>query len=210
MKITIFGATGTTGTYLVGQALTGGHQVTAAVRDPVKMKVKAHPGLQVAIADVMDPASVVPLVAGAEVAYSALGPPGKGPTTILRDSTHSIIQAMATTDATRLVTISGSMIDDTGDGPLLRYLGKPLARRILKEVCTDMRDAEAQIHASSLDWTIFRPPRLTDKPPAGNYRIAINRNLPRGIAIPRADLATAMLEHVNDPNVIRTHVFVAT
>ena len=98
MKITIFGATGTTGTYLVGQALTGGHQVTAAVRDPVKMKVKAHPGLQVAIADVMDPASVVPLVVGAEVAYSALGPPGKGPTTILRDSTHSIIQAMATTD----------------------------------------------------------------------------------------------------------------
>jgi putative NADH-flavin reductase len=210
MKLTIFGATGTTGTYLVGQALTAGHQVTAAVRDPAKMEVKAHPGLQVVIADVLDPAAVAPLVSGAEVVFSALGPRGKGPTTILRNSTHAIIQAMETTGATRLVTISGSMIDDTGDGPLLRYLGKPLTRHILKEVCTDMRDAEAQIHASSLDWIIFRPPRLTDKPPAGKYRIAIDRNLPRGFTIPRADLATAMLEHVNDLNVIRTHVFVAT
>jgi putative NADH-flavin reductase len=210
MRLTVFGATGTTGTCLVGQALTAGHKVTAIARDPARMNVKAHTGLRIVTADVMDPAAIAPLVSGAEVVVSALGPPGKGPTTILRHSTHAIIQAMTTTGASRLVTVSGSMIDDTGDGPLLRYLGKPLTRRILKEVCADMRDAEAQIHASSLDWTIFRPPRLTDKPPAGKYRIAIDRNLPRGFTIPRADLATAMLEHVNDLNVIRTHVFVAT
>jgi putative NADH-flavin reductase len=210
MKFTVFGATGTTGTHLVRQALTAGHQVTAAVRDPAKMKVKANPGLRIVTADAMDPTAVAPLVSGAEVVFSALGPPGKAPTTILRDSTHAIIQAMAATGATRLVTISGSMIDDTGDGPVLRHFGKPLARRILKEVCADMRDAEAQIHTSSLDWTIFRPPRLTDKPPVGKYRMAIDRNLPRGFTIPRADLATAMLEHVNDLNVIRAHVFVAT
>jgi putative NADH-flavin reductase len=34
MKLTIFGATGATGTCLADQALAAGHEVTAIVRDP--------------------------------------------------------------------------------------------------------------------------------------------------------------------------------
>jgi hypothetical protein len=112
--------------------------------------------------------------------------------------------------ATRLITISGSMVDDTGDGPLLRYVGKPITRRILKNVCADMRRAEDAIHASHLDWTILRPPRLSDHATTGKWRIAIDRHLPHGFTIPRGDLAACILSLIDDPDSIHKHVFVAT
>ncbi len=102
------------------------------------------------------------------------------------------------------------MVDDTGDGPLLRYVGKPITRRILKNVCADMRRAEDAIHASHLDWTILRPPRLSDHATTGKWRIAIDRHLPHGFTIPRGDLAACILSLIDDPDSIHKHVFVAT
>jgi nucleoside-diphosphate-sugar epimerase len=58
MKLTIFGATGATGTNLVQQALAAGHQVTAVVRDPARLAIPAHQRLRTITApDVTDPAA---------------------------------------------------------------------------------------------------------------------------------------------------------
>jgi putative NADH-flavin reductase len=210
MRLTIFGATGKTGSCLVTHALTAGHEVTAVVRDPKRLNLPPNEHLRVVTADVMDPANIVPAVADADVVVSALGPPSKGPTTVLQDSTRSIIEAMEKSRTRRLVTtVSGSMVDDSGDGAFMHYLAKPMTRRILKNVCSDMRRAESEIHASGLDWTIFRPPRLTDKPGTGRYRMAIDRNVKRGLTISRADLAKAVFDLLDDPATVRKHVFVA-
>jgi putative NADH-flavin reductase len=210
MRLTIFGATGKTGECLVAQALAAGHQVTAVVRDPKRLHISPQERLDVVTADVMNPGEIAPTVAEADVVISALGAPSKGPTTVLQDSTRSIIEAMNMTGACRLVTtISGSMVDDTGDGLIMHYLGKPITRRILRNVCSDMRVAEGEIHTSKLDWTIFRPPRLTDKSGTGKYRVAIDRNVPHGFTIARDDLATSVLERLIDPTTTGKHVFVA-
>ena len=67
----------------------------------------------------------------------------------------------------------------------MRYLVKPLVRRtFLRHVCADFRGAEDEIHASGLDWTIFRPPSLSGKAARGTYRTAIDRNLPHCSASP--------------------------
>ena len=63
MKLTIFGATGATGTSLVQQTLTAGHQVTAVVRDQARLAIPAHQRLTVITADVMDPTVISPAVA---------------------------------------------------------------------------------------------------------------------------------------------------
>jgi putative NADH-flavin reductase len=209
MQLTIFGATGAVGSHLVDQALQAGHTVTAVVRDPARLTPSPHGTPRVITADVMDPDTIRGAVAGADAVVSALGPPGRGPTSILADSTPSIISAMKNAGASRLITISGSMIDDTGDGPLLRYVGKPITRRILKNVCADMRRAEAHIHDSDLDWTIVRPPRLSDHAATGKWRSAIDRNLPHGFTIARSDLASCILGLVSDLACIHKHVFVA-
>ena len=52
MKILVFGATGKTGKLVVQQALENGFEVTAFVRDPVKMMITHHK-LTIAKGDVM-------------------------------------------------------------------------------------------------------------------------------------------------------------
>lgn len=210
MKLTVFGATGGTGTSLVEQALAAGHEVTAVVRDPARLKVAANPGMRVVVADVMDPVSVVPVLDGTEVVLNAVGPHGTGPTTIMRDSVASILEAMQKTGPSRLLHVSGSVVTDEGESPYMRYLLKPLARgTFLRHVCADMRAAESQIRASDLDWTIYRPPALSAKPARGAYRTAIDGNLPHGFSVTRGDLAACMLARVDDPATVRRHVGVA-
>src|SRR3984957_16453235 len=157
MQLTIFGATGATGTDLPSQALAAGHEVTAVVRDPARLAVPAQPRLRTVTADVMDPTSIIPAIAGADAVISAVGPRGTGPTTVIRDSVHSIIAAMDKTSTRRLLQVSGSIVADEGESPYMRYLIKPVARRtFLRHVCADMRRGEDEIRGSDLDWTIFR------------------------------------------------------
>jgi putative NADH-flavin reductase len=211
MKLTIFGATGATGTCLTRQALAAGHEVTAVVRDPSRLAVPAQPRLRTVTADVMDPASITPAIAGADAVISAVGPRGTGPTTVIQDSVRSIIAAMDKTGARRLLQVSGSIVADQGESPYLRYLLKPLARRtFLRHVCADMRRGEDEIRESNLDWTIFRPPALTGKTATGTYRTAIDRNLPHGFTVSRADLAACMLARLDDPAVVHRHVAIAS
>jgi putative NADH-flavin reductase len=211
MKLTIFGATGGTGTCLTEQALAAGHSVTAVVRDPARLAVPAHPRLRTITApDVTDPAAISPAVADADAVLSGVAPPGTGPSTLRQDSTGSIIQAMQKTGARRLLVISGSVVADQGESPYLRYLLKPVVRRtFLRHVCADFRGAEDEIHASDLDWTIFRPPSLTGKPARGTYRTAIDRNLPHCFSVSRADLAACMLTLLDDPATVHRHVCIA-
>jgi putative NADH-flavin reductase len=200
MKLTIFGATGATGTCLVKQAIAAGHDVTAVVRDPARLTVPSHQRLIVVTADVMDPDSISPAMADAGAVLTALGPHGTGPTTVSQDSVRSIIQAMQKTGTRRLIAVSGSIVADEGESPYMRYLLKPMVRRtFLRHVCADMRNAEAAIRDSDLDWTIMRPPGLTSKSARGTYRTAIDSNLPHGFNVSRADLAACILKLLDDP-----------
>ena len=166
--------------------------------------------LEVVTADVLDPASISPAVTGADAILTAVGPQGTGPSTLRQDSARSIIQAMQETGARRLLAVSGSIVADEGESPYLRYLLKPLVRRtFLRNVCADLRGTEDEIHASDLDWTIFRPPTLTNKPARGTYRAAAGRNLPHCFNISRANLVACMLSLLDDRATVDKHICIA-
>jgi putative NADH-flavin reductase len=210
MKLTIFGASGATGTCLTTQALAAGHTVTAVVRDPARLTVPNHQRLEVITADILDSSSIYPAIDGADAVFTAVAPPGTGPSTLRHDSTRGIIQAMDKTGVRRLLAVSGSIVADQGESPYLRYLLKPLVRRtFLRNVCADFRATEDEIHASGLDWTIFRPPSLTAKAAKGTYRIAIDRNLPHCFSISRPDLAAYMLTTLEDSVTVHRHLCIA-
>ena len=63
MKLTVFGATGRTGLQVVEQGLAAGHQIRAVVRDATGL-APDRAGLDVIVADVMDPATIVEAVTG--------------------------------------------------------------------------------------------------------------------------------------------------
>jgi putative NADH-flavin reductase len=210
MKLTIFGATGATGTALTSQALAAGHDVTAVVRDARRLKVAPHPRLRVVTADVMDAGSIAPAIEGADAVISAIGPHGAGPTTVIQDSVRSLVQALDKTGVRRFVQVSGSIVADDGESPYMRYLVKPVARRtFLRHVCADMRAGEDEIGRSDLDWTILRPPALNDKASTGRYRRAVDRNLPHGFSVSRSDLAACILGLLGDQATVRRHVAIA-
>jgi putative NADH-flavin reductase len=177
MRIAIFGASGRTGRQLVEQAVAQGHQVTAIVRSPDGLASDLRGAVRLVKADVMDPDAIARALVDADTAVSALSGPGRAPSSVWSESMRSIVQAMREASVRRFIAITGSMLDATGDGPFFRYIGKPIARRMLKGSANDMRRAEELIHESGLEWTIIRAPRLTDKPARG-YRIALERNVP--------------------------------
>ena len=72
MKLTIFGATGRTGRYLVEQALDAGHNVTAYVRNPAKLRYK-HENLHVVQGEITEVGKVAEAIAGTDAVISALG-----------------------------------------------------------------------------------------------------------------------------------------
>jgi hypothetical protein len=52
---------------------------------------------------------------------------------------------------------------------------------------------------SGLDWTVVRPPRLTDKPLTSSYRVAYGQNLRGGWSVSRADVAQLCFACSSDP-----------
>jgi putative NADH-flavin reductase len=196
MRLTVFGASGGIGTEVVKQALTRGHKVTAVVRDPGRMRVSPAPGLTVVAADVLDSAAIKPALDGADAAASALGPRRGGPANILTDSMRAILAAMDATGVRRLVAVSASgFFVEEGEGPLTRYIAKPLLRRILRDHAADTRRMESLITASATDWTIIRPAQLTNAP-GRPYKTAIDHYV--GPRISRADVADAILNALTD------------
>jgi putative NADH-flavin reductase len=210
MKLTIFGATGKTGTQLVQQALAAGHDVTAVARNPAGLHLR-HDHLRVLRGDVLDPASVEEAVRGQDAVVSCIGgSTGQKTVTLYSIGTSNMLHAMQTDGVRRFMCISANpLVVGNGDALLDRLVLKPIVRAIFKASYADLARMEEEVRRSGLDWTIMRPPRLTDRPPSGRYRIALDRNLPRGRFIARADLAGAMLRLLDDPKSVHTAVTVA-
>jgi putative NADH-flavin reductase len=210
MRLTIFGASGQTGRHLVTQALDAGHHLTAVVRDPTRLPVR-HQRLEVVTADVLDPAAIEPAVAGADAAVSALGPRSyRTAPSIISAGTASILAAMRAAGTSRLVVVSAAPVasDDHGTTLPYRLLVGPLLRALLRRGYADMTLMEQATRRSGVDWTILRPPRLTDGPRTGTWRQATDANLRRGYRISRADLAAAILASLDDPDTVKATIAV--
>ena len=68
---------------------------------------------------------------------------------------------------------------------------------------------EDVLRASDLDWTVVRPPRLTDKPVTGRYRTAYGQNIRRGVFVSRADVAHYMLSVLDNSETFHQTVGIA-
>jgi len=215
MKLTVFGASGGTGYQIVRQALNGGHEVTAVVRDPARLAI-SHRSLMVVTADVLQPADIAEAVAGRDAVISALGHSRRpqdrkaaANSTLCADSARSITETMRQVGSRRLVIVSASGPYTDGDGPVLRYVLKPILGRVLKDEWTDLVAMEQVVRASGLDWTVLRPPRLTDKLLTGRYRIRRDADPPRCMHVSRANLAHLALAVAGDPDTYRCAISIA-
>lgn len=211
MKLTVFGPTGGTGAEVVRQALAGGHEVRAVARRPAAVAGQESDRLTVLPGDVLDPASLEGAVTGVDGVLSALGSPPRSPAAAVHArGTAAVADAMLRAGVRRIVAVSASPAAPAAEKSTMeRLVIHPLLESVFG-VYEDMRRMESLLAASDLDWTVFRPPRLLDRPGTGRYRAAVGARLPRGRSLPRADLATAMLAAIDDPALVRQAVTIAT
>src|SRR5215207_329077 len=220
MKLTIFAATGGIGRQALEQAVAAGHDVTAVVRNPKKLSRQ----VRTVTADLATPdvAALESAVAGADAVLSGLGPRSNSEAGIAWRGTRAIVQAMQATDVRRIVVVSAAPIGtvpspgrptppkhDPGDGFFMRNLFSRIARVAFRKRYADLARMEDVVRDSGLDWTVIRPPQLTDKPLTGIYRTAYGQNLRGGWSISRADVANLMLRVLEQPETIGRAVGVA-
>ena len=221
MKLTIFAATGGIGRQLLDQAVAAGHDVTAVVRSPERLSGKPVRAVRADLAN-PDLSTLESAVAGADAVLSGLGPSRASDAGIATTGTRPIVQAMRATGVRRLVVVSAAPVStmaspgrpnpprhDPGDGPVARYVLTPLIQRLLRKVYVDLAEMEDVLRDSGLDWTVVRPPRLTDKPLTGRYRTAYGQNLPGGRFVSHADVAHLMLRALDQPETVHQAIGVA-
>jgi putative NADH-flavin reductase len=224
MKLTIFAATGGIGRHLLDQAVSAGHDVTAVVRNPKNLAGQAG-RVRIVTADLTapDPAVLASAVDGADAVLSALGPRNpRSEAGIASRGTRAIVAAMQATGVRRIVVVSAAPVGtvpspgrpnppkhDPGDGFFMRHLGAPLAAAMFRAHYADLALMEDLLRDSGLDWTISRPPKLTDKPLTGVYRTAYGHNVRGGWSVSRADVAHHMLRVLDQPETIKQVIAVA-
>jgi putative NADH-flavin reductase len=206
MQLAIFGATGRTGVALVHQALERGHLVRALVRSTAKAEEllpTSAGSLRLITGDLLDGDAAAKTIVGTEAVLNVAGPVRGAPPDLQQRAIGHVIAGMQATDVRRLITLTGAGVRMPGDRPKVadRVIRTALQLMQGKMLADAVAYVEA-VRASDLDWTVVRAPRLTDGEPRGTYRASPHVGGDSSTRIGRADLATAMLDLLEDPGAI--------
>ena len=205
MKVLVFGASGKTGREVVRQALARGYAVTAFVRETARLPL-AHANLKLVTGDITNPATIAHAMAGQAAVISTLGvgqPLKHDPVVI--DGIRTIARAAEQSSVERLLYMSFIGVRESRDAA--GFVLKRLASTLLRHEVADHEVKEAAIVESFVDWTIVRPPKLTDGRLTAAYRVGedIRARTPLPM-MSRADVADFMLRQLTDAAFIRKAV----
>lgn len=182
--IAVLGATGATGRHVVADALAHGHRVVAVARRTGSFP-PSEDLREVLWADVSEKPSLTAGLQGVDVVISALGGAEKGPTTVCTDAMRTTLPAMAAAGVGRLIVVSAHGVLESHD----RSLYVRAAWSGVGERMKDKETMEALVVASSLDWTIVRPPAPRDTQASHRYQVGEDLPIRLWHSIGRADLA---------------------
>jgi putative NADH-flavin reductase len=200
LTVAVLGASGATGRHVVSTALRRGHKVVALVRRPGTFAPQRR--LAEAIwPDVTDTSNLTDALGGTDVVISALGGAGNGPTTVCTDGIGSAVTSMTAAGVRRLIAVSAHGVLETHDKSLY-------SRAVWAGVAEKMRDKETMeplITASGLNWTIVRPPKLSDHDAIGKYTVGTDLPVRLWSSIGRADLAVFLIDEAETPRYEHAH-----
>jgi len=194
MKLLVVGATGGIGLEIVRQAVERGHSVTAFVRSPDGLK-PFRDRIAVKQGDLLNRADLEQAIKGHDAILSGFGPRvpvAKADAHLLQQFAVALTGAMDRTGVKRVVVASVAFLFKNAVLPPAYLLG----RLFFPRTVADASAMERVFGESQLDWTMVRPPELTDKPYTGKYRVREGRLPPFGFKISRADVADFMIRAV--------------
>src|SRR5712692_3733130 len=204
MKLIVLGATGGTGLEIVRRAIEHGHSVTAFVRSPERLKPFGD-RVTVQQGDLLKSDELERVIQGHDAVVSGFGPRApvsKADANLLQQFAVALTGAMLHAGVRRVVVESVAFLFRDSIVPPAYLLG----RLFFAGTVADAAAMEWVFGETELDWTIVRPPRLTDKPSTGKYRVREGHIPHFGFTISRADVADFMLKSVENHLAIRNIV----
>ena len=194
MKVALYGATGKSGSRILKELVSRGHQVIAIARNPSK----GHEGdVPVRQDDLSDPQKIAVAVEGADVVVSAYAPPQNEPDAIV-GVTRRQVAALARGGKTRLVVVGGAGGLNVAPGVSLvdsGYLPEaylPIAKAHVKALDV--------LKASDTDWTYLAPAAYFEPGPrTGKFRLGTDEliaNEQQESRISMEDYAIAMVDEL--------------
>ena len=201
MKLMVLGATGGIGQEIVRQAAERGHEVTAFVRAPERLKsIGARFG--VIQGDPLSSAQLERAIEDQDAILSGFGPRvpiAKTDATLLHRFGVALSDAMRKVGIRRAVIVSTAFLFKDSIIPPTNLVG----RLFFPNMVADASEMESFFQNSGLDWTLVRPPRLTDRPRRGRFRVREGHLPGFGFMISRADVAAFMIKTAENHSFIQ-------
>ena len=198
MKLVVVGASGRTGAHVVQQALDRGHTVTAVVR--TRGALAQRPGLDIFEGNPLSYQQMMSAVPGHDAVISCLGQRSAEHPNLLQRASEVMLAVLQAGGARRYLVVSQGLLFPES-GPVLSVL-----RHLLSRYIADSKEMEYLIQNSGVEWTIARPPQLLDGGRARGYVAADGAQPEGGRRLQRSDLATYLLDAVEQRLHIRSIV----
>lgn len=204
MKVTVFGASGGIGKFIIKEALEKGYKVNAYVRNNSKLSIN-HDNLNVIEGELNNYNTILQAIEGSHAVISALGPSlkmnAKG--FPILEAHKNIVKAMQNLNITRFITLATPSVKFEKDSKSLATIIPIVAAKIgLPRAYKEIVGIGDVVKDSNLNWTIVRIIAPVDdntgvaKVSFGDTKIKFK--------ISREEIAKFMLEQLEDSKYIKS------
>jgi putative NADH-flavin reductase len=198
MNIALYGATGKSGSRILTELLSRGHQVTAIVRYPARLAPR--PGLTVVEGDVSSAAGIAAKIKGVDAVVSAYAPP-PGDTDQLLPVTGHFIEAIVQAGTPRFMVVGGAGSLEVAPGVTGIDSGQIPAEWL--PIAVSHSKVLKLLQKSTINWTYFSPAGFfvpgerTGKFRLGTHQLIANEQGDSRISL--EDYAIALVDELEKP-----------
>lgn len=207
MILTVFGATGQVGQYLVSQALAQGHQVRAFGRNIETLidKDARNDQLTAIKGYIFDEKMVLAAVKGADAVVSALGGGLDGMDRTRSKGMKNIVLQMEKSGVQRIVALGGMGILNADEAHYL--MDMPDYPDEYKAVAREHLEAFLILRNSKLNWTLVGSPEIVNEKGREQYHISVDyAPSPNSYVVAAGDLAHFMLKEISANHYLQQRV----
>lgn len=206
--VAVFGGSGKTGQELLKLASAQSIATRALIRKTSNFE-SANKQLSLIKVSLQNPIDVERTLKGCDAVACVFGPRPPYTNIFCARATKIIIDEMQAQQIDRLICLTGAMI---GDYNLNRNWSFQIMAKLFhdfsKENANDRAQQEQLVKASGLDWTLVKPPKLTNQQGNGLYTVGSQLTMNLRSSLARADLAAFMLTELITPLYNHKAVFI--
>jgi len=207
--IAMFGGSGATGRHVIEQAMNRGFRVRTLVRNSGAFSPQSR-AVQVIEGSLLNPSDIEKTLEGCDSVCCVFGPRPPFRDIFCAEATRIIVEAMQGWGIDRLLCQTGAMIGAYRENRtwLFRLMVR-MFNRSNGAMARDRAEQEHIIEESGLDWTLVKPPRLTDRPPAGKYLAGPGVTVGLLSAVARSDVAAFIVDQLQGSDYFGKAVFIS-